>query len=359
MPQIKENILLSPFTTIRLGGPAKFFCECFSEKDVVDSILFAREKKIPFLVLAGGSNIIFPDEGYNGLIIKIGIKGIVVKSEENDFLEIKSGAGENWDDFVKFAVSQSLAGVECLSGIPGTVGATPVQNVGAYGQEVKDSIVLVRALDVRTLEPTFFSNEECQFGYRQSRFKEEDREKFIITEIIFRFSKNIQPEIKYPELQKYISEKHNNIAFSDGNDKNSLKSKIELIRNSVLELRSKKSMLFDESDPDSFSCGSFFLNPVLSENEFRNLKSSYPSVPHFKTDNGFKIPAAWLIENSGFNKGYTKNGVGISNNHSLALVNRGGTTKSLITFSSDIQKTVFTKFSIKLHPEPVIISNMQ
>jgi UDP-N-acetylmuramate dehydrogenase len=348
MTKISENILLNKFTTIKLGGNAKFFCECDTEKDIIECLDFAKSNNLKIHILGGGSNTIFSDKGFDGLVIKIGLMGINIHNDFKDNIIIKSSAGEQWDDFIIFCIENNLTGVECLSGIPGSVGATPIQNVGAYGQEVKDTIIFVKAIDRETYKPTMFSNEDCLFGYRTSRFKTIDKGKYIVTEVMFKLKKDSKPEIKYPELEKYIRTKgEENIT-------------VNLVRDAVMELRRKKAMVVDEYEPDSVSCGSFFVNPVLSDNEFENMcvKSGIEKseIPHYKSGAGFKLSAAWLIENAGFEKGYTKNGAGISNKHSLALVNRGGTAKDLLGLAEEIQTKVFDKFGIVLVKEPVIVS---
>ena len=354
MDNIQENIPLAKYTSIKLGGSTKYFYECKSDNELVECLKYAEDKKLKVHILGGGSNTIFSDSGFEGLVIKIGMKGIVLHNDFKDNVIIKAAAGEEWDDFVKYCTENNYAGVECLSGIPGSVGATPIQNVGAYGQEVKDTIIFVKAIDRETYKPTMFANEDCLFGYRSSRFKTIDKEKYIVTEVLFKIKKDGKPEIKYPELEKKLNEKY----------KNDLS--LSIVRNVVIELRKKKAMVMDESEPDSVSCGSFFVNPVLSETEFQNFyeriengkwkteKSGEHKVPFYNTEKGIKLSAAWLIENAGFEKGYTKNGVGISSKHSLALVNRGGTTKDLLSLAEEIQKNVFDRFGIVLVKEPVI-----
>jgi UDP-N-acetylmuramate dehydrogenase len=348
MMNISENISLKEFTSIKLGGKAKFFCECNSEIELIECLEYARIKNIKIHILGGGSNTIFLDEGFDGLVIRINLKGINIHNDFKDNVIIKAAAGEEWDDFVKYCVENNFAGVECLSGIPGGVGATPTQNVGAYGQEVKDTIIFVKAIDRDTYKPTMFSNEDCLFGYRTSRFKTIDKEKYIVTEVLFKLRKNGKPEIKYPELEKYLKAK-NESDFS-----------LSYVRNAVMELRKKKSMVLDDDDPDSVSCGSFFVNPVLLEIDFENMcvKAGIEknNIPFHILSGYYKLSAAWLIENAGFEKGYTKKRVGISGKHSLALVNHGGTTKDLLNLAEEIQTKVFNKFGVVLVKEPVIVS---
>ncbi len=347
MPEISENIQLKDYTSIKLGGRAKFFCECKTESDLLGCLKYAESNNVRIQILGGGSNTIFSDYGFEGLVIKIDLKGIKIHNDFKDHVIIKAAAGEEWDDFVKYCIKNNFAGVECLSGIPGSVGATPIQNVGAYGQEVKDTIIFVKAIDKETYKPTMFSNEDCLFGYRTSRFKTTDKGKYIVTEVMFKLKKDGKPEIKYPELEKYLKSKTEKVFSLDD------------VRNAVMELRKKKAMVLDENEPDSVSCGSFFVNPVLNKEEFDNfcakLNIEKDNIPNYLTESGMKLSAAWLIENAGFVKGYTKNGAGISNKHSLALVNRGGTTKDLLELAEEIQSKVFDKFGIMMVKEPVVI----
>ncbi|MEO8665899.1 MAG: UDP-N-acetylmuramate dehydrogenase [Ignavibacteria bacterium] len=348
---MKKNILLSDLTTIGLGGKAKYFMSCASVDDILSALNYAKENKIKVQVMSGGSNIIFPDDGYDGLVMKIDIKGVNV-SEDLQHVFVNAGAGENWDEFVEQMIQKNLTGVECLSGIPGSVGATPIQNVGAYGQEVKDTIFSVEAIDRVTLRSIIFTNEECDFKYRNSRFKSSDPDKYIITEVMFRFKKDKAAVIKYDQLQNYIETKI--IKFEDLQ----LNEKLTAIRNAVIGLRKSKSMIIDKADPNSRSCGSFFMNPVLSKDEFEAFKKKTGeenNMPVFVTGDGFKIPSAWLVEQAGFRKGYIKGGVGISGNHSLALININGTTDELLSLSDDIEKTIKNKFGLTLKKEPLVV----
>jgi len=352
MPEIKENIELKNFTTVKLGGAAKYFCECRSEGELIECLKYADEKKINIHILGGGSNTIFQDGGFDGLVIKTGMKGIELHNDFKDNVIIKAAAGEEWDDFVKYCVENKYTGVECLSGIPGSAGASPIQNIGAYGQEVKDTIIFVKAIDRKTYKTVMFANEDCLFGYRTSRFKTIDKNKYIVTEVLFKLKKDGKPEIKYPELEKKLKEKYQD------------EVSLSVVRNVVVELRKKKSMVTDENDPDSVSCGSFFVNPVLNEAEFEkfyeriengNYVNDKGSIPFYKSESGIKLSAAWLIENAGFKKGYSKNGAGISSKHSLALVNRGGTAVDLLELAEEIQAKVFDVFGVKLVREPEVI----
>ena len=250
---IKENLPLSTLTTIKLGGNARYFISCESEEEIISALKYAKDNKLEVFVMSGGSNVIFPDEGFKGLVLQVNNKGI----EFDDEL-VTSKAGENWDEFVAQCVDKGLGYIECLSGIPGSVGATPIQNVGAYGQEVKDSIVLVKAIDRDTLEEIEFLNADCNFSYRNSRFKSEDKDKYIITEVTFRLKKNCIPHLRYAELNRYLNQ------FIDMETLLPGREKLTIVRNAVLEIRKKKGMVIDPKDPYSVSCGSFFTNPISS-----------------------------------------------------------------------------------------------
>lgn len=352
MVNIQKNILLSPFTTICLGGYAKHFCECSSESDIIKCIQFARSKKLKIFILGGGSNTVFSDSGFDGLVIKIALQGIEIQDEMKKNVIVSAEAGVDWDEFVDFCVSKNLQGVECLSGIPGSVGAVPVQNVGAYGQEVKDTLIYVRAIDVKTLKPVVLGDDDCRFSYRSSRFKMEDRDNFIITSVMFRLNRRTEPDVTYPELKEKID------SYAQFG-KLSISKRLNIVRDTVMEIRRSKGMVIDENDADTRSCGSFFVNPVLSAADFRNFRN-LPAVagkdfPHYESEGSYKIPAAWLIENAGFTKGYKKGGVGISSKHSLALINIKGKSKEIKALSADIEAAVYKKFGIKLEKEPVFV----
>lgn len=350
--EIQHNVNLREFTTIGLGGKAKYFIHCKSVTDIISCLKFAKDNNSEVQVMSGGSNIIFPDDGFDGIVMFINLKGVEFKEEENSiYANVK--AGESWDEFVLKCIGRGLTGIECLSGIPGSVGSTPIQNVGAYGQEVKDLIVSLKAIDRLTLQESIFENKDCLFGYRQSRFKNRDKDKYVITEVSFRFEKEREPVIKYKELQQLLDSKNSLKSAL------SLKDKLKLIRNSVYYLRKGKSMITDRNDPNSKSCGSFFINPVLNDIEFEKFILSSgkltDEIPVFKTGKENKISAAWLVEQAGFHKGYIKGGAGISQNHSLALININGTTKELLDLAKDIEVSVFDKFGIILSKEPVIV----
>jgi UDP-N-acetylmuramate dehydrogenase len=353
--EFQENVPLSTYTTIGLGGQAKLLKLCQSVDEVRDCLTFAKDKKMSVQILGGGSNILFPDEGYDGFVIKIDLKGISL-TEDGDWIVAHAAAGEDWDEFVRLCIEHDCSGIECLSGIPGLIGATPMQNVGAYGQEVSDTIVSLKTLDSKSLKQAEFTNKECRFGYRQSRFRIEDAGRYIITEVTFRLRRYGRPEIRYPELRNYIEAHFGLNILSSG------RAALDAVRSAVLAIRKKKSMVIDPTDPNTMSVGSFFMNPILPQSEFAKLEEQWKlsggkdPIPTFNAQGSIKVPAAWLVEKAGFHRGYRKGGAGISANHSLALINCGGTTREILDLAEEIQEKVFKSFAIRLEREPVVVS---
>ncbi|HYE76327.1 MAG TPA: UDP-N-acetylmuramate dehydrogenase [Blastocatellia bacterium] len=349
---IQENISLAPFTTFRIGGPARYFAEICNESEMIEALDFAEQKALSVFILGGGSNILVADEGFQGIVLRIAIKGISSESCDGQ-VTITAGAGEEWDDFVALCVKQNLGGVECLSGIPGLVGGTPVQNVGAYGQEVSETITRVRVLDRREKRIVELSNADCRFDYRRSIFNSSERERYIVLSVTYVVEKNKPPAIRYPDVKNFFAARKTELSLQD-------------VRDAVRIIRSRKAMLITPDDPDCQSAGSFFKNPIISADEFENLESTAQQlrlinvdeqVPRFKTsDDKIKVPAAWLIERAGFQKSYQKGRAGISSKHTLALVNLGGASaKEIITLATEIQSRVREVFNITLFPEPLLI----
>lgn len=353
MPEIKNNILIAPHTTINLGGEAKYFCECLNENDLSESLKYAAENKLRFVLIGGGSNVIFPDGIYDGLVIRLTGENFEIKDETESDVLIKVWAGTGWDKFVEWSVNRGYQGIECLSGIPGSTGATPIQNVGAYGQEVGNTIVNVICIDKADFKEHVFTNKQCKFGYRDSIFKNEYYGKYFIIYTEFRLSKINEPDIKYVDLARETenSAEYNKILKRG--------ARLAFIRNKVIEIRRAKSMVSDDRDSESKSCGSFFTNPLLTYDEFykisRKISELGYDMPFYKSGNKYKIPAAFLIEKAGFEKGYSKGKVGISRSHTLALVNRGGTSEKLLILAKEIKDTVSEKFGVILEIEPFII----
>ncbi len=351
---IQTNIGLSPFTTIGLGGPARFFAPCTSDRDILAALEHARDHRFRLHVLGGGSNTIFADEGFGGLALHVASRGTQY-TERGASVIVRAAAGEPWDAFVEACIERGLGGLECLSGIPGLVGATPLQNVGAYGQEVAETILSVEAMDRVSLKAVSFSGTECRFGYRTSRFKQEDADRYVITAVTFRLTPRARPSLQYPELQRSVQKSIDLEALDDG------RPVLAAVREAVLRLRRSKSMVIDPADPESRSVGSFFTNPLVPPNTFEAVEARWrregnaDAIPHFPAGPSVKIPAGWLVERAGFPKGFSRGGVGVSRHHALALVNRGGTTAELLALAGEIENAVHGRFGIRLVREPVIV----
>jgi UDP-N-acetylmuramate dehydrogenase len=345
---IQQNVDLAPLTTFRIGGPARWFVHAQTEADVVDAVAWAREQRVPLFVLGGGSNLLVADSGFEGLILHMGLKGIVIDRADSDSQRtFRVAAGEDWDRFVQRTVEEDCAGVECLAGIPGEVGGTPVQNVGAYGQEVASSIVQVRAYDLRSEKIVELAAADCGFDYRRSRFNTSDRGRYVILTVVYQLTADGCPSLKYADLQR---------EFSTGS-----KPTLAKVAEAVRRVRRSKGMLIDDADPDSRSAGSFFKNPVVSDQLVASLAQiTGADIPRFPAGSDqpgdVKIPAAWLIEKAGFRKGYTLGRVGISTKHTLALVNHGGAKATeILALANRIHAAVLAQYSIDLQMEPVML----
>lgn len=355
--RFESQVPLAPLTTLQLGGAAHQYLKADSIEEIVTGLSLARDQKLPLYILGGGSNTIFSDKGFPGLVLHVKNRGIETLEEDETSVVLDVGAGEIWDEFVQHCIAFGLAGVECLSGIPGSVGAVPIQNVGAYGQEVAQTIVSVRCLDRITFEQVAFGNQECEFGYRQSRFKSYDRDRYIVLSVAFRLSTVQIQEPRYEELRQALEPLGPEESTKRPEER---MDALLRLRKAVLALRKKKSMVVDSSDPESRSAGSFFLNPVIKPEELqpfqaRMQQAGITDYPCFETEQAYKLSAAWLVEQSGFVKGYSENGVGISRSHSLALVNRGGTAAALMELARKIQKKVFEFSGVWLEREPVLV----
>jgi UDP-N-acetylmuramate dehydrogenase len=336
---------LAPLTTLRIGGPASRFVEARTDDELVGWLRDLDDAGEPTLVLAGGSNVVLPDDGFAGTVVRIATTGVAVEATDGGAVRLRAAAGESWDDLVALTVREQLAGFECLSGIPGSTGATPVQNVGAYGQEVADTLVAVEVYDRDRRERRHLPAADCGLGYRTSRFKHRDRVVVLGAEFELTRSASSAP-VRYAELAQALDVAIGGLApLAD-------------VRSAVLALRRGKGMVLDAADPDSVSAGSFFTNPVLSRAGYDALvERAGEPVPAFPADGGTaKVPAAWLIERAGFAKGYGDGAVGISRKHTLALVNRGGgTARELLALAREIRDGVRNRFGVELAPEPVIV----
>jgi UDP-N-acetylmuramate dehydrogenase len=336
------NVVLAPYTTMGLGGPARWFARCTSGEELRATLLFAQREGLPVQVFSGGSNIIFADEGFDGVVLNVALRGFRAEESREDAV-LTVGSGEPWDSVVERAAGKGWGGIECLSGIPGSTGGTPVQNVGAYGQEVGETLTSIRALDRRSLEEREFQRDECGFGYRESRFKGSDTDLFIITEVRFRLKRNLEPEIRYPELARELE-------MTGGAGRLTP----DRVRAAIIALRRRKSMVVDTADENSRSAGSFFTNPVVTKTFFEVNLNNFP-IPAFPVPGGFKLSAAWLVEHSGFPKGFRRGGAGISEHHALAIVNRGGSAADVMALAGEMEEGVYGKFGIRLAREPVVV----
>jgi UDP-N-acetylmuramate dehydrogenase len=344
---IQENVPLAPLTTLKVGGPARYFVQAHTIAEVGEAVSLARSRNLAFFVLGGGSNLVISDAGWPGLVLKVSIPGVEERSQGDKSL-FEVGAGEQWDKFVAQAVSRNCAGVECLSGIPGSVGGTPVQNVGAYGQEVADTIESVLALDLKDGQVRELCNEACSFQYRTSIFNTSERGRYVLLRVTYALTPDGEPAILYADLKKY---------FAGWSTKPSLADTREAVR----QIRASKAMLITPGDEDCRSAGSFFKNPVLSDEQYKELSQratakglQIPSYPALQAQR--KISAAWLVEHSGFSKGYGNGRVGISRKHALAIVNRGDATAAeFVALKEQIQRRVEDTWGLRLETEPVFV----
>lgn len=336
--KILENIPLAPLTTLGIGGRARWFVEAASEAEIAEACDWAHRRDVSLFVLGGGSNVLVADAGFDGLALHIATRGIDLEGEQ-----LRSAAGVPWDDCVAQALAANCAGLECLAGIPGTVGGTPVQNVGAYGQEVASVIERVRAFDRAAREFVEFTNTECEFSYRRSRFNSTDRGRYVVTRVDYRLRRNGAPSLAYADLKAHFSGWKNTPSLTE-------------VAEAVRAIRQSKGMLLVEGDPDCRSAGSFFKNPSVAPEVAERVKqiAAGVAVRIFPAADGMiKIPAAWLIEQAGFRKGYALGAAGISSRHTLALINRGGASaEEIVALAEKIQAAVQARFGIRLQMEP-------
>jgi UDP-N-acetylmuramate dehydrogenase len=351
---VHHDVPLGPICTLGVGGPARHYLEAPDLQTVQAGLAWAAERNLPVLVLGGGSNVVIGDQGFAGLVLHVRLRGIEATSIDGR-MELRAGAGEEWDPLVRLAVEKGWAGLECLSGIPGRVGATPIQNVGAYGQDVAETISCVEALDLTTGELASLSNAECHFAYRDSRFKREDRGRYLILAVTFRLEPGGKPALRYAELERTLAAG----GLSDPG--------LADVREAVVAIRRRKSMVIDPDDPNRRSVGSFFMNPIVPEPVRSRVEHALraegkgeaaDSMPSWPAGAGrVKLSAAWLIERAGLRRGYRKGNVGISTNHTLAIVNcGGGTAAEVVALAREIRGRVRDRFGVTLVPEPVFVN---
>ena len=346
--EIQENVSLAPFTTLGVGGPARFFVVIRSEHELLEAVAFAKANHLGLFTLGGGSNLLVADRGFPGLVLHLTLTFPISSTAGPHHINLLVPAGLDWDTLVLHTCTLGLSGMECLAGIPGLVGGSPIQNIGAYGQEVAQTILTVRAFDLQTGTFTELSNEACRFTYRSSLFNTQARERYIVTAVTFRLSPEARPNLTYADLAKHFA----------GQQPTPLE-----VYYAVREIRRTKGMLLVPGDPDSRSAGSFFKNPVVLTRQLDDLARSLAldpaEIPHWPapsigTGSRVKLAAAWLIERAGFAKGFTLGNAGISSQHTLALINRGDATYAdLIALRARIRSEVQSRFNITLEQEPV------
>lgn len=336
-----QAVPLAGLTTLGVGGAAEHFVVANDERSLADAVRWAKARGLPTRILGGGSNVVIPDAGVSGLVIRMAERGLRFGAAGE--LEVK--AGEPWDEVVQASVERNLQGLECLSGIPGLAGATPIQNVGAYGQEVSETIVTVRALDRRTLAVVELTAEECGFAYRDSRFKSEEPDRFVVLGVTFALRPGAPPALRYAELTRHFSER--------GEAAPSLAA----VRAATIALRRAKSMVVDAGDENHRSCGSFFTNPIVSAEHAERVErgASAPMPRYPQPDGRVKLAAGWLIERAGFQKGLRRGPVGLSTRHALALVaHAGARAADVLALAAEIRSGVHDRFGVELALEPAV-----
>ncbi|MEZ4434657.1 MAG: UDP-N-acetylmuramate dehydrogenase [bacterium] len=342
---VRRDVPLAPLTTLEVGGPARYFVDGHDPAELAAALAWARAADVEVLVFGGGSNLLVADAGFDGLALRVATTGITVEAA-GEAITLRVAAGEPWDALVTRAVGERWAGIECLAGIPGAVGAAPIQNIGAYGQEVADVLVAVEALDRVSGEVARFAAAECGFGYRQSRFKGDPTRRHVVTAVTLALRPGGAPTVRYAELAAAVDATRGLAAVSDA----------------VRALRRSKSMVLDPSDPNRRSAGSFFLNPVLPGAAVAAVTARVAAAGHDPStmpawpqpDGAVKLSAAWLIERAGLTRGFGDGRVGLSSRHTLAVVNRGGATAAeIVAFAGQVRATVRARFGVALHPEPV------
>jgi len=343
---IQENVPLAPYTTLGVGGPARWFVRVTSQHQLLEAVTFARTRNLPIFVLGGGSNLLVSDAGFNGLVLHAVFTGHSVIDFATTSVPV--AAGMVWDDFVLSVCKQGISGIECLAGIPGLVGGSPIQNIGAYGQEVASTIRSVTALDLDTLSFVTLDRDACRFAYRSSIFNTTHRSRYIVTAVEFHFDLAAKPDLTYADLARHFA--------------GTTTPPTPLgIYHAVRAIRARKGMLLVEGDPDSHSAGSFFKNPIVEQPAIAQIAATLnippTEIPHWPASEGkIKLPAAWLVERAGFHKGFHMGRAGISTKHTLALVNLGGATAAeIIALRNAVLQKVEERFAIPLEQEPVLL----
>ena len=342
---VLERVSLASRTTLGVGGPARWFVKARQEAEILDALDWAAARGVPVRVLGGGSNVVVADEGLEALVIQVALRGREAR-EAAGTVDLTAAAGEPWDELVGHAVARGWAGLECLSGIPGLVGATPIQNVGAYGQDVSQTVTGLRAVDRASRRVVTLSAAECRFGYRDSLFRSAEPERFVVLAVTYRLRPGGAPTVRYAELARHL----------DG--RGLAAPTLADVRESVIEIRRAKSMVLDPGDPNRRSCGSFFVNPVLAAADVARVEAlvgADAGMPRWPEPDGrVKLSAAWLIERAGFRRGERAGPVGLSTRHTLAIVcHDGARAGDVAGFARRVRDGVADRFGVRLTPEPV------
>jgi len=351
--QIQEDVALAPYTTLRVGGPARFFVEAQSDQQILEALRFARSRGLEIFVLGGGSNLLVSDEGFCGLVLHMAGGELQAFSDGSGGLRVVADAGVDWDAVVRLAVEENAGGIECLAGIPGSVGGTPVQNVGAYGQEIASTLTRVHAVDLAEDRVLNFARGECGFAYRRSRFNTEQAGRYAITQVEYRLELGAKPSLEYRDLSQYFRER--------GAEHPTLAETADAVR----VIRSRKGMVLAEGDADTRSAGSFFKNPAVGADVIWTLAKTagcpVEQVPQYRAGAEYgagvvKTSAAWLIELAGFSKGFALGRAGLSSKHVLAITNRGGATAAeIVALRDTVIAGVMERTGIRLEQEPVLL----
>ena len=342
---VRERAALAPYTTLGVGGPARWFVDATDEATLREALAWSRARGVALRILGGGSNVVVADAGIEALVVRVGLRGVTTR-EVGHVVDLTAAAGEPWDDLVALAVARGWAGLECLSGIPGLVGATPLQNVGAYGQEVSDTVVAVRALDTTAGEAVTLSPAECGFAYRDSAFKSREAGRYVVLAVTYRLRPGAAPTLGYADVERAVAAR--------GLTAPTLAD----VRASVLAIRRTKSMVLDPGDPNRRSCGSFFTNPIVPPEAAERVaeRAGDPTLPRWpQADGGVKLSAAWLIERAGFRRGQREGAVGLSTAHALAIVaHDGARAADVLSFARRLQASVAERFGVSLGLEPAV-----
>jgi UDP-N-acetylmuramate dehydrogenase len=340
---VLSDVDVRAWCTLGVGGAARWFCEAHDVRDIQRALAWANERRLPVFVLGGGSNIVLSDRGFDGLVLQVDVRGVSFAADRERML-VSAGAGEPWDALVAEAVRRGCAGLECLSGIPGLVGGTPIQNVGAYGQDVAETITSVETVDRSSGTVTTLSSTDCWFGYRTSRFKRQDRGRFVVSRVEFALIPNGAPRISYADVVAHFRDQAGTPSVSD-------------VRTAVLTIRRRKGMVIEPGNAANRSVGSFFVNPTVGRGEYDRIRVAHSTAPGFPAGpSSVKIPAAWLIEHAGFPRGLTRGAVGVSPFQAQAIVNHGGATADdVLGLAMSIKRAVWDAFKVAIVPEPELV----